>query len=237
MNKATAVKSGAVQMTRDKMSGSAVKGQWSSREPVGFGEIMGMPVPIDEGRDADDGIVTQVEEGSDASVGSDILDVLTKDAPADKRLISWLNASSGLKVVVTVGRVIVPDGSPGGTTSVAVGIGGEVESVGFRIGSGVVEFDSSVENTPPFPPAPLIIEKALGSEVHPTNVPGRRIDGSEKHLRLPGHCVNFHMVSVQTARWPLIQAGSPSSHLSVWDMFRNLAFSACAVCAFLRSVS
>jgi len=58
---------------------------------------------VNEGRrveeDADDGTVTKVEEGSDASVGSDIPDVLTKDAPTDKRLINWLNASSGLKVV------------------------------------------------------------------------------------------------------------------------------------------
>jgi len=91
---------------------------------------MGMPMLVNEGRrveeDADDDTVTKVEEGSDASVGSDILDVLTKDAPTDKRLINWLNASSGLKVVVTVGSVIVPDGPPGGTARVAVGIGGEV---------------------------------------------------------------------------------------------------------------
>ena len=119
--------------------------------------------------DAYDGTVTEVEEGSDTGVGSDMLDVPTKDAPADKRLINWLNASSGLKVVVTVGRVIVPDGSPGGTIRVVVGVGGEVESVEFRIGSGMVEFDSSVENIPPTPPAPLMIERALGSEVHPTN--------------------------------------------------------------------
>jgi len=134
---------------------------------------MGMSMLVNEGRrvegGADDGTVTKVEEGSDASVGSDILDVLTKDAPTDKRLINWLNASSGLKVVVTVGRVMVSDGSPGGATRVAVGIGGEVESVEFRIGSGMVEFDSSVENIPPSPPAPLMIERALGSEVHPTN--------------------------------------------------------------------
>lgn len=134
---------------------------------------MGTSMLVNEGRrfeeDADDGTVTKVEEGSDASVGSDIPDVLTKDAPTDKRLINLLNASSGLKVVVTVGSVIVPDGPPGGTTSVAVGIGGEVESVEFMIGSGMVELDSSVENIPPSPPAPLMIERALGSEVHPTN--------------------------------------------------------------------
>ena len=109
-----------------------------------------------------------MEEGSDASVGSDMLDVPTKDAPTDKRLINLLNASSGLKVVVTVGRVIVPDGPPGGTIRVAVGIGGGVGSVGFGIGSGIVECGSSIENIPPFPPAPLMIERALGSEVHPT---------------------------------------------------------------------
>lgn len=63
----------------------------------------------------------------------------------------------------------MPDGPPGSTTRVAIGIGGEVESVEFMIGSGMVEFDSSVENIPPSPPAPLMIERALGSEVHPTN--------------------------------------------------------------------
>jgi len=87
-------------------------------------------------------------------------------------------------------------------------------------------------------------------------VPGRRIDGSEKHSRFPGHRVNFHAESVQTARWPSIQADSPSgkqpavntgigrdndrdslSHLSVRDTFRNWAFNVCAVCAFLRRVS
>jgi len=196
-------------------------------------------MPVNEGRveeDADVGIVIEVE-GDDASIGSNILDVPTKDAPTDKRLINWLNASSGLKVVVTVGRVVAPGGPPGGTVGVAVGIGGEVESVESGIGSGMVEFDWSVENIPPCPPAPPMIERALGSEVHPTNVPGRRIDGSEKHLRLPGHRVSFHVESVQIARWPSIQADSPSSQLSVRDMFWNRAFSACAVCAFLRSVS
>ena len=163
--------SGVMQVTRDKMSGRAVKGQQSSQEPVGSGGIIGVPMPVNEGRrveDVDDSIITEVEEGSDASVDSDILDVPTKDAPADKRLINRLNASSGLKVVVTVGRVVAPGGPPGGNIGVAVGIGG-VESVEFRIGSGMVEFDSSVENIPPSPPAPLMIERALGSEVHPTN--------------------------------------------------------------------
>ena len=132
-----------------------------------------MLVPVNEGRtvgdDADDGIVTGVEEGSVGSVGSDIPDVLTRDAPADKRLINLLYASSGLKVVVTVGRVVTPDGPPEGVVRVDVGIRGEVESVEFRSGSGMVEFDSSVENIPPFPPAPLMIDRALDSEVHPTN--------------------------------------------------------------------
>jgi hypothetical protein len=134
---------------------------------------MGIPISVNEGRrveeDTDDGIITEVEGCSDASVGSDILDVPTMDAPADKRLFNWLNASSGLKVVVTVGRVMVPDGPSGGTIRVAVGVGGEVESVESRVGSGMVEFGSSVESIPPFPPAPLMIERALGSEVHPTN--------------------------------------------------------------------
>ena len=64
----------------------------------------------------------------------------------------------------TVGRVTVSDGPPG-----VVGIGGAVVSVEFRVGSGTVEFELSVETIPPFPPAPLIIERALDSEVHPTN--------------------------------------------------------------------
>lgn len=140
---------------------------------------MGVLVPVSEGRtpegDADDGVVREVEEDGDASVGSDTLDVLTSDAPADKRLISWLHASSGLKVDVTVGRVAVSDGPPRVIvivfTPVSVWVGGEVVSVWFRIGRGMVEFNPSVENIPPFPPAPLIIERALDSEVHPTNVP------------------------------------------------------------------
>lgn len=64
----------------------------------------------------------------------------------------------------TVGRVTVSDDPLG-----VVGIGGEVVSVGFMVGSGMVEFEQSVETIPPFPPAPLIIERALDSEVHPTN--------------------------------------------------------------------
>jgi len=91
----------------------------------------------------------------------------------DKRLISWLYASSGLKVDVTVGRVTVSDGPPrvivNVTVRVGVGIGGEAGSVEFRIGSGMVGSGSSVETIPPFPPAPLIIERAFDSEVHPTN--------------------------------------------------------------------
>lgn len=71
-----------------------------------------------------------MEEGGDVGVG--VLDVPTRDAPADKRLTNRLKASSGLKVVVTVGRVVAPDGSPGGIASVDVGIGGEVQSVEFR---------------------------------------------------------------------------------------------------------
>jgi len=130
---------------------------------------------VNEGRtvedDADGGVVTEVEGGSDANVGSDILDVLTGDAPTDKRLISWLYASSGLKVDVTVGGVTVLSGPPrvGVIIRVEVGIDCGVVSVGFRIGSGMVGFGSSVETIPPFPPAPLIIERALDSEVHPTN--------------------------------------------------------------------
>lgn len=130
---------------------------------------------VDEGRtveDVGDGVVTGVEQGGDASVGSDVLDVLTRDPPADKRLISRLCASSGLKVEVTVGRVTVSCGPPKVTvivTGVVDGVGGEVVSVEFKIGSGMVEFDPSVETIPPFPPAPLIIERALDSEVHPTN--------------------------------------------------------------------
>ena len=132
---------------------------------------------VSEGRtpedDADGGVVREVEEGGDASVGSDMLDVLTSDAPIDKRLINWSHASSGLKVDVTVGRVAVSDGPPRVivivSTPVGVWVGGEVVSVWFRVGSGMVEFNPSVENIPPFPPAPLMIERALASEVHPTN--------------------------------------------------------------------
>jgi len=196
-------------------------------------------VPVSEGRtveeDTDVGTRTEVEEGGDVGVG--VLDVPTRDAPSNKRLINWPKASSGLKVVVTVGRVVAPDGSPGGAIPVDVGTGGEVQSVGFRGGSGRVEFDPSVENTSPVPPAPLMIERALDSEVHATNVPGHRIDGSAKHLRLPGHLVSSHADLVQAAYWPLMQADSPSLHLSVRDMFWNRAFNACAVCAFLRSVA
>lgn len=72
-------------------------------------------------------------------------------------------------MVVTVGRVVRPGWFSGGTVRVADEIGGEAESVGFRMGSGTAELDLSVENIPPFPPAPLMIERALGSEVHPTN--------------------------------------------------------------------
>lgn len=64
----------------------------------------------------------------------------------------------------TVGRVTVSDGP-----ARVVGIGGAVVSVEFRVGSGTVKFELSVETIPPFPPAPLIIERALDSEVHPTN--------------------------------------------------------------------
>jgi len=131
---------------------------------------------VDEGRmvegDAGGGVVTGVEQGSDASVGSDMLDVSTRDAPADKRLIRRLYASLGLKVLVTVGRVAVSRGPPKETvisTGVAVGVGGGVASVEFRTGRGVVESGSFVETIPPFPPAPLIIERALASEVHATN--------------------------------------------------------------------
>ena len=94
-----------------------------------------------------------------------------RDAPSAKRLMSWLYASSGLKVDVTVGRVTGSVGPPRGgvTVRVDVGTGGGVGSVEFRIGSGTVEFESSVETIPPFPPAPLIIERALDSEVHATN--------------------------------------------------------------------
>ena len=125
---------------------------------------------MSEGRtveeNTDVGIRTEVEEGGNVGVGSGMLDVPTRDAPAAKRLINWLKASSGLKVVVTVGRVVTPDGGPGGTAPVDVGIGGEVQSIGFRGGSGRVEFVPSVENIPPVPPAPLMIERALCSEVH-----------------------------------------------------------------------
>ena len=131
---------------------------------------------VDEGRtvedDVDGGVVTGVEQGGDASVGSDTLDVLTRDPPADKRLASRLYASSGLKVEVTVGRVAVSCGPPKVTvivTGVVDGVGGGVASVELKIGNGTVESDSSVEIIPPFPPAPLIIERALDSEVHPTN--------------------------------------------------------------------
>lgn len=94
-----------------------------------------------------------------------------RDAPSDKRLMSRLYASSGLKVDVTVGRVTISVGPPMDSVVVRVGVGtgGEVGSVEFRIGSETVEFESSVETIPPFPPAPLIIERALDSEVHPTN--------------------------------------------------------------------
>ena len=136
---------------------------------------MGVLMLVSEGRtvgdDADGDVVTKVEEGSGASVGPDMPDVLTRDAPTDKRLSSWLYASSGLKVDVTVGRVTVSDGPTLIviiTTGVDDGVGG-VESVGFRSGSGMEEFGSSVETIPPFPPAPFIIERALDSEVHPTN--------------------------------------------------------------------
>ena len=130
---------------------------------------------VDEGRrveDTDGGVVMGVEQGGDASVGSDMLDVLTRDAPADKRLISRSWASSGVKVEVTVGSVAVSYGPPKDTviiTGVVVGVGGGVVSVEFRVGSGTVEFDPSVDTIPPCPPAPLIIERALDSEVHPTN--------------------------------------------------------------------
>ena len=130
---------------------------------------------VDEGRKVEDtngGVVTGVEQGGDASVGSEMLDVLTRDAPADKRLIRRSCASSGLKVEVTVGRVAVSYGPPKDTviiTGVVVGVGGGVASVEFKTGSGMDEFDPSVETIPPFPPAPLIIERAFDSEVHPTN--------------------------------------------------------------------
>ena len=131
---------------------------------------------VGEGRSVEDnvdgGVVTGVEQGGDTGVGSDTLDVLTRDPPADKRLISRLYASSGLKVEVTVGRVAVSCGPPKViviVTGVVDGVGGGVMSVGFKIGSGMDESDPSVETIPPFPPAPLIIEKALDSEVHPTN--------------------------------------------------------------------
>ena len=131
---------------------------------------------VDEGRsvedDVDGGVVTGMEQGGDASVGSDILDVLTREPPADKRLISRLYASSGVKVEVTVGRVAVSWGPPKVTviiTGVVDEVGGGVVSVEFKIGSGMFEFDPSVETIPPVPPAPLIIERALDSEVHPTN--------------------------------------------------------------------
>lgn len=129
---------------------------------------MGVLVLVEEGRtvegDAGGAIVAEVEGGGDGNVGSGVLDVLTRDAPADKRFISLSYASSGLKVDTTVGRVIVS----GGPLWV-VGIGGEVVPVEFRIGSGIVEFSPSVETIPPFPPAPSIIERALASEVHPIN--------------------------------------------------------------------
>jgi len=200
---------------------------------VGLGGVAGTPVPVSEGRavegDTDVDIRTEVEEGG--GVGVSMLDVPTRDAPADKRLINWLKASSGLKVVVTVGRVVAPDGSPGGTTPVDVWIGGEVQSVEFRSGSGRVEFDPSVEDILPVPPAPSMIERALASEVHAMNAPGHRIDGSAKHLRLPGHCVSSHMEFTQAACLPSMQADSPSLHLSVRDMFRNRAFNTSAACA------
>ena len=72
---------------------------------------------------------------------------------------------------VTVGGVTVLSGPPrvGVIIRVDVGIGGGVVSVGFKIGSGMVGFEPSVKTISPFPPAPLIIERALDSEVHPTN--------------------------------------------------------------------
>ena len=127
---------------------------------------------VNEGRtvedDVDGSIVARVEG---TGIGSDMLGALTNDAPAAKRLFSWLYASSGLKVDVTVGRVAVSEDPRVivTVTPVGVAIGGEVESVGFMIGSGMVEFKGSVEMTPPFPPAPSIIERALDSEVHATN--------------------------------------------------------------------
>lgn len=130
-----------------------------------------MPALVSEGRrveeDTSVGTRKEVEECGDIGVG--MLGVPTRDAPANKRLLNWLKASSGLKVVVTVGRVVTPDGSPGGITPVDVGIGGEVQSVEFRGGSGRVEFDPSVEDISSVPPAPLMIERALGSEVHAMN--------------------------------------------------------------------
>lgn len=130
---------------------------------------------VDEGitveNGVDGGVVTRVEQGGDADVGLGMLDVLTSDPPADKRLISRLYASSGVKVEVTVGRVAVSCGPPKAiviVTGVVDGVGGGVVSVEFKIGSGMPEFPS-VETIPPVPPAPLIIERALASEVHPTN--------------------------------------------------------------------
>jgi hypothetical protein len=130
--------------------------------------ILGVLVLVEEKRTVEDnagkGVGAGVQEGSEASVGSDMLDVLTRDPPAHKRLISRLYASSRLKVDVTVGRVIVVD-----TVGVGDGVGGGVVSVEFKMGSGMFEFDRSVETIPPVPPAPLMIERALDPEVHPTN--------------------------------------------------------------------
>lgn len=113
-----------------------------------------------------------------------------------------MNASSGLKVTMTIGRVVAPAVLSGGTVRVAVEVGGEGKSVELRIGSGAVEFVTNIPRTSIRRTETMVNVQTftLWKRQRELAIPGRRIDGNVKNLRFSGHRVNFHTGLVQKGR-------------------------------------